>query len=29
MLFDEDLRAALDRIRTAPRLGSTYQATAG
>lgn len=25
MLFDEELRAALDQIRTAPQLGSAYQ----
>ena len=29
MLFDEELRAALDQIRTAPHLGSTYQVVAG
>ena len=28
-LFDEELRAALDQIRTAPELGSVYAAMAG
>jgi plasmid stabilization system protein ParE len=29
MLFNEELRAALDQIRTAPQLGSAYQVVAG
>ncbi len=29
MLFDEELRRALDQIRTAPQLGSAYEAMPG
>jgi plasmid stabilization system protein ParE len=29
MVFDEELRAALDQIRTAPQLGSAYQIMPG
>jgi plasmid stabilization system protein ParE len=29
MLFDEELRAALDQLRTAPQLGSFYRVTTG
>jgi plasmid stabilization system protein ParE len=29
MLFDEELRRALDQIRTAPQLGSAYEVVPG